>query len=255
MWKDFFYFSRREKQGILILFVLIVGVFIGKFLFTPQAVPLDEELPAESKLSEYETTKEEAPASVASDRKTYRSRSESYPPRQSYRSNPKQAKQPEARTYYPHPDQNLDPPVNKSYPKTEKLAEGTSIELNSSDTTQLMKIPGIGISFAKRIVGYRNVLGGYYRLEQLQEVYGMYEELYEKMIPYLIVNMDSIRLLPVNSASIDKLKSHPYINFYQAKAIIEIRKKKGKLKNVGDLNLLEEFTEEDLNRIAPYLGF
>ena len=118
-----------------------------------------------------------------------------------------------------------------------------------------MKIPGIGSAFAKRITSYRNLLGGFYRLEQLQEVYGMYEELYEKIIPYMQTSTDEITQIPVNTASLDKLRAHPYINFYQAKAIIEIRKKKGKLENINELYLLEEFTEEDLERIKPYLAF
>ena len=118
-----------------------------------------------------------------------------------------------------------------------------------------MKIPGIGAAYAKRITSYRNLLGGYFRLEQLQEVYGMYEELYEKIIPYLQTDTTEIITIPVNTASLDKLRSHPYINFYQAKAIVEIRKKKGKLENIHELYLLEEFTTEDLERIKHYLAF
>jgi DNA uptake protein ComE-like DNA-binding protein len=83
----------------------------------------------------------------------------------------------------------------------------------------------------------------------------MYEELYVKIIPYLTVNTDSIQTIAVHSASVDKLKSHPYINFYQAKAIVEIRKKNGKINNINELSLLEEFTPDDLERIRPYLDF
>jgi DNA uptake protein ComE-like DNA-binding protein len=118
-----------------------------------------------------------------------------------------------------------------------------------------MKIPGIGASYAKRIVAYRNILGGYYRLEQLQEVYDMYEELYEKITPYLSINSEAVTRLPANTASLDKLKAHPYLNFYQAKAIVEMRKKKGKLEDISEFVLLEEFTEEDLEKIKQYLEF
>jgi DNA uptake protein ComE-like DNA-binding protein len=118
-----------------------------------------------------------------------------------------------------------------------------------------MKIPGIGTSFAKRITSYRKLLGGYYRLQQLQEVYGMYEELYDKITPYLRVDTGLIQPIAINSASLDRLKSHPYFNFYQAKAIIEIRKKKGKVNNMNELAMLEEFSEEDIERIRYYLSF
>ena len=248
MWKDFFYFSKRERQAILIVIVFIAGVFLGKFLFTPAALPPVEELELQDKpegqTSERNENKnnKEAPAYSASKQKSH----------QPYR---KQNNQPEQRTYYQQPEKAIQAPKQNQYPVSEKFSEGTVIEINSSDTTQLMKIPGIGSSFAKRIVGYRTILGGYYRIEQLQEVYGMYEELYEKITPYLEVNPDSIKMIPANTASIDKLKAHPYLNFYQAKAIVETRKKRGELKSVNELSLLEEFTEDDFERIKYYLEF
>ena len=79
--------------------------------------------------------------------------------------------------------------------------------------------------------------------------------MYEKITPYLQTDTSKIIPIQVNTASLDKLRAHPYINFYQAKAIVEIRKKKGKLENIHELYLLEEFTTEDLERIKHYLAF
>ena len=246
MWKDFFYFSKRERQAILIIIVFIAGVFLGKFLFTPAPLPPVEKLGIQNKPEEKRSENKE--------RSTTPTYSESkQKPYQPYRK--QQNNQPEKRTYYQQSEKPEQTPKQNQYPVSEKLAEGTIIEINASDTTQLKRIPGIGSSFAKRIVGYRTILGGYYRIEQLQEVYGMYEELYEKIIPYLEVNADSIKTIPVNTASIDKLKAHPYLNFYQAKAIVELRKKKGELKSIDELILLEEFTADDLERIKHYLIF
>ena len=249
MWKDFFYFSRRERQGIIILIVLIAGVFLGKFLFTskePTPANVESEL---SKSSENEeVTKENAKETNVKNLYSPSNKSGNYPT--------KKTNQPvEKRTYYPPPIETRASQKQNQYQSAEKFAAGTVIDINSSDTLQLMKIPGIGAAFAKRITSYRKLLGGFYRLEQLQEVYGMYEELYEKIIPYLQTNLNEITPIPANSASLEKLKSHPYINFYQAKAIIEMRKKKGKLDSINELYLLEEFTEEDLERIKHYLAF
>jgi DNA uptake protein ComE-like DNA-binding protein len=83
----------------------------------------------------------------------------------------------------------------------------------------------------------------------------MYEELYEKITPYLRVDTSIIQPLPLNSASLDRLKSHPYLNFYQAKAIIEIRKKNGKINRREELRLLEEFSENDIEKLRHYLIF
>ena len=249
MWKDFFYFSRRERQGIMMLVVLVAGVLIGKFLFTPKNAASSE---IELELNKKNAKQEIIPI-VSEEQAEENSQASSE--QKTYYVSPKSKQSTEKRSYYSPSGDSHGLSKQNHYPATEKFAQGTVIEINTSDTLQLMKIPGVGAAFAKRITSYRNLLGGYYRLEQLQEVYGMYAELYEKIIPYLQTDTSKINLISVNTASLDKLKSHPYINFYQAKAIIEIRKKKGKLENINDLYLLEEFTAEDLERIKHYLAF
>jgi len=249
MWKDFFYFSRRERQGILILVVLIAGVFLGKFLFTPKkSEPVEVAIELNKNIESRENIPEKVNEQMAQNPYPSTNQKNSYAPK-------KNNQQPEQRNYYPTPVESRAAPKQSQYPSTEKFPEGIVIEINTSDTLQLMKIPGIGSAFAKRITSYRNLLGGYFRLEQLQEVYGMYEELYEKITPYLQTDTSVITQIPVNTASIDKLRLHPYINFYQAKAIVEMRKKKGKLENINELYLLEEFTTDDLEKIKHYLAF
>jgi DNA uptake protein ComE-like DNA-binding protein len=243
MWKDFFYFSKRERQGILILIAVIAGVFIGKFLFTSKVSPED----ISNIIKDTVFVKEPEQAYFQENKSFYEQR-----PKKTYDSRTKPA---ENRTYYQQPEKPAEPPRKNDYPQKEKFAEGTVIELNACDTDQLMKIPGIGTSFAKRITSYRKLLGGYYCLRQLQEVYGMYEELYEKITPYLRVDTNFIQPVPVNSSSLDRLKSHPYLNFYQAKAIIEIRKRKGKINSINELMLLEEFPENDIEKMKHYLSF
>jgi len=249
MWKDFFYFSRRERQGIVILIALIAGVFLGKYLFTPKvSPPPDAGLETSINKEKQETLMDKTKGQEV--RSNYPSVGE-----KTHDASKKSNQTVEKRTYYPSLAESRVMPKQNHNPVSEKLIAGTVIEINSSDTLQLMKIPGIGASFAKRITSYRNLLGGYYQVEQLQEVYGMYEELYEKIIPYLHVDTDKVTPIQANTASLEKLKSHPYINFYQAKAIVEMRKKKGKLDNIQEFSLLEEFTPEDLERIKHYLAF
>lgn len=238
-WKDFFYFSHRERQGLFVLLILLIGIMIGKFLFSEPNPEIAEQHP--EPIAEKDNTplppsgNETAKiTSVEPNTKTTSS----------------------SRTYYVR-EKKATPPQQPqvTFPKTEKLQPGATIELNAADSTMLCKIPGIGPAFSRRIVAYRNLLGGFHRKEQLQEVYGMYVELYEKIIPYLEIQTDSIRKIPINSYSLDRLRSHPYINFYQAKAIVEIRKKSGRLENTNQLSLLEEFSESDLEKLNPYFDF
>ena len=64
-----------------------------------------------------------------------------------------------------------------------------------------------------------------------------------------------LRPLQVNEVGLDKLRAHPYLNFYQAKVIVEHRRKKGEIKSLSQLSLYEEFTEKDLERLSAYLKF
>ncbi len=132
-----------------------------------------------------------------------------------------------------------------------KYPEGTVVDLNRADTTELKKIPGIGSGIARMIAGYRQRLGGFYRIEQLAEI----NLDYEKLRPWFSIRADSIRRINLNRAGIERLRSHPYIDFYQAKAIVEYRRKHGVLKSLKVFALYEEFTPDDLERISHYACF
>ena len=132
-----------------------------------------------------------------------------------------------------------------------KYLPGTIISLNSADTTELKKIPGIGSSIARMIVNYRERLGGFFRIEQLQEIHLKAE----KLRPWFSIDTHQTRRINVNKTGMERMMHHPYINYYQAKVIIEYRKKKGFLKSLKQLSLYEEFTPIDLERLEPYICY
>ena len=138
---------------------------------------------------------------------------------------------------------------------TEKYPVGTVVELNTADTTILKKVPGIGSTFARRIIKYRELLGGFYTVEQLREVYGLDEERYNAMKSWFSADISLICPLEVHKMSFKELCKHPYINYQQAHIIEQLRKQKGKLSGWENLQLLEEFTETDKERLTPYLSF
>ncbi|MDR2231657.1 MAG: helix-hairpin-helix domain-containing protein [Tannerella sp.] len=142
-----------------------------------------------------------------------------------------------------------------TYARVEKLAAGSTVELNGADTTALKKVPGIGSSFASRIVRFRDILGGFYSVQQLAEVYGIDEERYHSIEPWFTVDASLIRRLPVNTISQDSLNRHPYISYGQARAIVQLRTQKKRLTGWDNLSLMEEFTDRDKQRILPYLSF
>lgn len=135
--------------------------------------------------------------------------------------------------------------------KVFKYPEGTLVDVNLADTTELKKIPGIGSGIAKAIVSYRNRLGGFYSLEQLSEI----EYITPTLTEWFKLEDPKVRPLKINDASLEVLRAHPYLNFYQAKTIVEHRRKKGKIKSLSQLSLYEEFTEKDLERLSAYMTF
>ena len=130
----------------------------------------------------------------------------------------------------------------------EKYPAGILVDLNRADTTELKKIPGIGSGIARLIIGYRQRLGGFYNITQLQEIH-----LDTTQLQSIVTR--AIHLINLNRSSIERLRHHPYINFYQAKAFVEYRKKKGDLHSLKPFALYEEFSDTDLEKISHYVCF
>ena len=136
-----------------------------------------------------------------------------------------------------------------SYPH--KIKAGEHIAVNDADTAELMKIPGIGIYYAKSIIRYRERLGGFVSARQVLEVEGVPETI----VGYLSVDASRVRKLDINKLSISQLRRHPYLNFYQAEEIYDYRRKNGPIKDISELRLLKDFPPAEIERIRPYLAY
>lgn len=133
-----------------------------------------------------------------------------------------------------------------------KLQPQERIVLNMADTTQLRKVPGIGHYFARKIVEYRERLGGYVRVEQLLEI----EDFPDTAINYFIIPDNTrLRKLNLNRLSLNELKRHPYINFHRARAIVDYRRLHGPLESLQQLSLSRDFPPEVIERLSPYVEF
>lgn len=139
----------------------------------------------------------------------------------------------------------------KVYSYPHKLRANEHIEINGADTTLLMKIPGIGSYYASRIVRYRERLGGFVSARQLEEIDG----LPESAIAYIKIDEQQIRKMNLNKLTLNQLKKHPYLNFYQAKEICDYRRLKGPLHSIEDLKLLKDFPPDEIDRLKPYICF
>lgn len=132
-----------------------------------------------------------------------------------------------------------------------KLRQGERMDLNDADTVLLLKVPGIGPYFAHQIVRKRKMLGGFYSVRQLLEIQDMPEE----ALPYFEVNPAKVHRLNVNKLSLVELRRHPYINYYQAKAIVDYRRLYGEIHDMGQLKLMKDFTPDDFERLRHYIEY
>ena len=130
-----------------------------------------------------------------------------------------------------------------------------TVELNSADTLDLQDLRGIGPYFARAIVKYRDILGGYVKKEQLLEVYGMTQDRYDAIAPHITLNTCEIKKIQINSASYAELRRHPYIDKYVARAIVRLREAGQQFRNVDDLLKISIIEDETRLKIAPYLDF
>ncbi len=160
-------------------------------------------------------------------------------------------------TYYeeqPKTSRYPSAPTDTSHRYTPKLKAGEYLDLNLSNTSAFQRVPGIGSYFARQIVQYRERLGGYCSTQQLREI----PDFPEKAIDYLVLtdqSRNNLRRISVNKLSLNELKRHPYLNYYQARAITDYRRTRGPLTSLQQLRLLPVFTEQQLERFSPYVDY
>ena len=132
-----------------------------------------------------------------------------------------------------------------------KIGENEHVVLNTADTTELRKVPGIGAYYAKEIVRHGKWLGGFVSVDQLDEIEGFPQEAKK----YFVIQHASPKKLNVNKLSLQELRKHPYINYYMAKTIVDYRRLHGDIKSLEDLRLSKDFPSEVIRRLEPYVEY
>ncbi len=231
-WKDFLYYQRGEKIAILTLLALIFIVLLLNVALIAResntiVIDKNDSIIAAFEYS-YNSIKVDSVKSFSNKEKAF-TRNTNY-------------------------ESNRIEKENNKYTKPDKLKVGETIFLNKSDTIDWKKVPGIGSSFASRIVKYRNMLGGYVSIDQLREVYGMEEDRYSSIVSFIEVD-EYVNKLNVNKLEFKDLLKHPYLNYKQVQVIVNLRKKKGDIKSINELSIFDEFTRDDIVQLEPYLEF
>ena len=142
-----------------------------------------------------------------------------------------------------------------SLPKWKSPKKDTILNLRTADTTELKLIRGIGSYRAKMIVRYREQLGGYAQVEQIMEARGMDKVIADSILPHFYIDSVVVNKIPINHIRPEVLQRHPYLNFEQAKAIYEYRRKHIRIKSAEELKKIKGLSPTDIEKILIYLDF
>lgn len=153
-------------------------------------------------------------------------------------------------------------PVNSKVPSSSKIKKPVAkiktektllLNLNQVDSIALMSLPGIGQVYSSRIVRYRELLGGFVNEEQLLEVYGIDSILLVTIDEFIFIDESLVRRVPLNSADVQTLASHPYISYKLASIMVKYRNHHGPYTDMNDLKGIPLIDEQLFRKIAFYL--
>ncbi len=127
------------------------------------------------------------------------------------------------------------------------------IDINKADSADWCRLYGIGPVFSSRIVRFRNALGGFYKIDQIAEVYGLPDSTFRKIKSHLRLEQGNLKKININKATFQDLNAHPYISYSMAKAIVSYRKQHGKYRTITGLQEIQIIKEKTFKKIKPYL--
>ena len=146
-----------------------------------------------------------------------------------------------------------DNPRQNNDTKTFKPKELSVVEINTADSAQLVALSGIGSVLAKRIMTYREMLGGYYSVEQLREVRNLPPDTYNNLYMQFTVDTSKITRINLNDFKYKQLSNHPYMSVAQLNSIMNYKKLMGKFSAVSDLLKYKLVDSATYEKILPYL--
>jgi competence protein ComEA len=161
-----------------------------------------------------------------------------------------------------HINQAGDRTVKKALPKQKSMNDSAfkprltyqKVDINTASQEQWESLPGIGEKLASRILAFREKLGGFARIEQVGETYGIAPETMERILPRLVNESPaSIKKVALNRGSFDELKQHPYIGYRLAHLLVAYREQHGEYRQLSDLMNIPLVTNEVVEKLKPYL--
>ncbi len=284
MWKDFFYFTRSQQKGIYVLLTILFCLIIFRvsmgFCIASKELSPDQKLFMEkvkivedslSEIKKLDTLFVFDPNLISEDnmqklglssyqRKAlvgYRQKigridsfSELY---EVYGFDSLTVNR--IKEFVVIPDDKSKERKNLTYNTRKSIKDSTVIlEINSADSVDFKKLKGIGDVLSKRIVKYRDLLGGFYSVSQLGEVYGLSYVVIDKIENQLMVNNELIHKIDLENSSWYEISKHPYITKQLARLIKKVYKDKGIVERNDLMIKGQKISNDEWEKIKFYIN-
>jgi competence protein ComEA len=144
---------------------------------------------------------------------------------------------------------------SKTYSKNDSKPVITPFDINTTDTTRLVQLRGIGSKLSVRILKFRDALGGFYSADQFNEIYGLDSLALSELNRYARIG-SPVKKLNLNTATAEELSSHSYLrNKKLASVIVNYRNQHGPYTSYEDLKKIRMMDEKAIEKLTPYLEF
>ena len=292
--REWLLFNRNSRRAILIftlLFAISIGVIKLYFIFSHSSEPLEVEITTIEKsiIRELEERTESKKRKYKQRAKTYRYKipSSMFDPNE-YTSRDWQnlgfsSKQAKAimnyqasgfefkvkkdmlklfvvdDEYYSRIREKIDLPDSLVYKNeytqlVKKPYKPIVVSLNSANIKELVALKGIGDYYASNIIKYRELLGGYFKIDQLKEVYHLPDSIVDHLSDLFTIDTTLLDRYNINKIKKGELNKHPYISYKLANSIIAYRNTHGNYNSVDELEKLILMDVETLEKVRPYLS-
>lgn len=146
------------------------------------------------------------------------------------------------------------------------------VDINVADSSKWASLEGISPNLSKRIIRYRQAIGGFRTVDQVSKVYGLSPQTFKKIKPQLYytrftapkskkekttrnirASKKTYPKLDINTASVEDFEQLPGIGKTLAKRIVKYRNTLGGFSNIEELKRVYYLEPGTYRNIEPYL--
>lgn len=248
MFHKYFHFSRKQLNGIWVLLACSQFLLTGSFFLSAPSTYTEKHRLADQYL--LDSLYQQWQDSLKAERK----RSWEQKKQAKWKSG-KAKSQGQSSAATDSPQHSPSSYTSKRHYKKPKPKKIRRFDISRADTTQLQQIRGIGSKLSLRIIKFRDKLGGFYRLEQLKEVYGLKPEVVDRLLSTCYLLDSSVVQIPINTASEKELAAHPYISYKLASVIVNYRHAHGPYRSENDLAKIRMLATPERKKLVPYISW